>query len=97
MKVITARIPEGYLQDLKRIEREEHADRADVIRKLLADAIKEWKQKKALELLKEHKITLRKAVSFAGLTYVEILDLVSNAGIDIGYSLEELEKDLGRI
>lgn len=97
MKVITARIPEEYLQDLKRIEREEHAERAEVIRKLLAEAIKEWKQKKALELLKEHKITLRKAASFAGLTYVEVLDLVSKAGMDIGYSLEELEKDLGGI
>ena len=97
MKVITARIPEKYLQDLKEIEREEHTERAEVIRKLLADAIKNWKQKKVLELLKEHKITFRKAASFAGLTYVEVLDLVSREGIDIGYSPDELEKDLGRI
>ncbi len=97
MDVITARIPERYVQDLKRIEKEEHADRAEIIRKLLADAIKDWKQRKALELLKEHKITIRKAASFAGLTYIEILDLVSKEGIGMGYTLEELERDMGRI
>ncbi len=97
MKVITARIPEKYLRDLKEIEREEHTERAEVIRKLLADAIKNWRQKKALKLLKKHKITIRKAASFAGLTYVEVLDLASREGIDIGYSLNELEMDLRRI
>lgn len=97
MEVITARIPEKYLHDLKTIEREEHIERAEVIRKLLADAIKNWKLKKALELLKDHRISLRKAASFTGLTYVEVLDMASNAGVDIGYSLEDLERDLGRI
>lgn len=97
MKVITARIPDKYLRDLEEIEREEHTERAEVIRKLLADAIKNWKQKKVLELLRGHKITLRKAASFAGLTYIEVLDLASREGIDIGYSLDELERDLRRV
>ncbi len=93
MKVITARISEEYFEDLERIEKEEHADRAVVIRKLLAKGIKEWKLKNALELLREHKVTLRRAASIASVSYVEMLDLASKHGIDSGYSLEEMERD----
>lgn len=93
MKVVTARIADEHFKDLKIIEKEEQADRAEVIRRLLGDAIKRWKIKKALDLLREHKVTLRKAASIAGISYIEILDLASEHRIDIGYSLEELERD----
>ncbi|MBI5254070.1 MAG: UPF0175 family protein [Euryarchaeota archaeon] len=93
MKVITARIADEHFKDLKIIEKEEQADRAEVIRRLLDDAIKRWKIKKALDLLREHKVTLRKAASVAGISYIEILDLASKHKIDIGYSLEELERN----
>ena len=95
MKVITARIEDKYFEDLKKIEKEEQTERAEVTRKLLASAIKEWKIKKALELLKEHKVTIRKAATLADVHYVEMLDLASKADIDIGYTLKELRKDIG--
>ena len=94
MKVITTRIEDGYFEDLKSIEKEEHTERAEVVRKLLATAIGEWKAKRALELLKGHKITIRKAAALAGVPYVAMLDLASKADVDIGYSLKELQKDL---
>ncbi|MBS3097140.1 UPF0175 family protein [Candidatus Woesearchaeota archaeon] len=94
MKVITARIGEKQFEDLKNIEKEEQTERAEVMRKLLANAIKEWKVRKALELLKEHKVTLRRAAKLADASYAEMLDLASNADIDMGYSLKELRKDL---
>lgn len=95
MKVITARIEDKYFEDLKRIGKEEQTERAEVMRKLLASAIKEWKTKKALKLLKERKITIRKAAKLAEASYVEILDLASKADIDMGYTLQELRKDIG--
>ena len=94
MKVISVRIEEKQFEDMKRIEREEQTERAEVMRKLLANAIKEWKVKKALELLKEHKATLRRAAKLADVSYIEILGLASKADIDIGYSLKDLRKDL---
>ena len=94
MKAITTRIEDKYFEDLKRIEKEEQTERAEVMRKLLASAIKEWKTKKALELLKEHKITIRKTVKLTGASYIEMLDLASKADINIGYSAKELRKDL---
>lgn len=94
MKVVTVRIDDKYFEDLKEIEKEEQVDRAEVMRKLLTRAIKEWKIKKAIELLREHKVTIRKAASIAEVGYAEMFDLASNADIDIGYDLKELRKDI---
>lgn len=94
MKVITTRISEEHFEDLEKIEKEEQADRAEVLRRLLAKGIRDWKLKKAIELLRERKVTLRKAAEIASISYVEMLDLASSHRIDIGYSVEELERDL---
>lgn len=93
MKVVTTRIEDEYFEALKEIEKDEQTERAEVMRKLLAKAIREWKTKKALDALKERKITIRKAAALAGASYAEILDLASKADIDIGYTLKDLRKD----
>ncbi len=95
MKVITARIEDNYFEDMKEIEREEQTEMATVMRRLLASAIKQWKIKKALELLKKRKVTIRKAAEIAGVSYVEIYDLMAREDIDIGYTISDLKKDFG--
>lgn len=95
--MVTVRVPEKCFRDLEQIEKEEKAERAQVVRKLLAAAIKQWKLKKASQLLADHKVTLRKAAEMAEVSYLEMLDLAADTGIDIGYSLSELERDLERI
>ena len=97
MKVITSRISDEYFNDLKMIEKDEQADRAEVIRKLLAKGIKEWKLNKAIELLRENKVTIRKAAKIAAVSYVEMLDIASKQGIELGYTVEDLEKDLSNL
>jgi predicted HTH domain antitoxin len=92
MKAVTSRIPEKYFEDLSTIQKEEQASQAEVIRRLLTKAISDWKKERALRLLEEHKITLRKAASMADLSYVEILTLAEK--VDSGYDLKELEKDM---
>lgn len=94
MKVITARIEDKYYQDIVEIGKEEQKDRAEIMRKLLAKAIKEWKIKRAVELLKEHKITIRKAAELAELTYAEVMNLISDFDIEMGYTLKNLRNDL---
>jgi len=93
MKLITARIENDFFEDLKAIEKQEQGDRAEVIRKLLARGIKEWKLERAVHLLRDYKITLRKAVSLAGVTYLEILDEAERAGIEVGYDFKDLQRD----
>ncbi|KXB02239.1 hypothetical protein AKJ44_01045 [candidate division MSBL1 archaeon SCGC-AAA261F17] len=97
METVTARIPKDLLQDLKEIESEEKTERAEVIRKLLDDAVKEWKVKKALEKLRDGKVTFRTAAKLAGLTYVQMLDQAEQANIPLEYSMKDLEADLVKL
>lgn len=97
MKTITTRISEDLLEKLEEIEREEKADRAAVIRKLLDRAVGDWKVEKALNELREGRITLRTAARKADLTYVEMLDRAKEAGIQLGYTAEDLRDDLAEL
>lgn len=93
MAVITARIPDKMLKDVEHVEKAEHTDRAEAVRKLLAAALREWKTKRALELLRDHKISYRKAAELAETSYMEMWDLAAKHGIDIGLTAEEAKKD----
>ncbi len=94
MQTITARIPEGLLKDLKRIEGEERTERAEVIRRLLAEAIGEWKLRKALEMIRQRKASMRAAAKFAGIRYLELLDRVEKEAIPLDYTLSDLRADM---
>lgn len=94
METITARIPESLLKDLKRIESEEKTDRAEVVRRLLAEAIGDWKLRKALEMIRARKASVRTAAKFAGIRYVELLEHVEREAIPLDYTLSDLRKDL---
>lgn len=97
METVTARVPEELFRDIIEIERQEKSERAEVIRKLLDGAVRRWKLKKSLEMLRDGKTTFRTAAKMAGLTYVELLDEVERAGIPIGYSVAELQADLAEL
>ncbi len=93
-KSITTRVPEDLFREIKEIGEVEKIDRADVIRKLLFNAAKHWKMEKALELLRDGKVTVRKAAKIAKVTYVEMLDLSSQRDIAIKMEPEDVIKDL---
>ena len=94
METITARVSGGLLKDLKKIEDEERTDRAEVIRRLLAEAIGEWKLRKALEMIRKRKASLRTAAKFAGIRYLELLDRVEKEAIPLDYTLSDLRADM---
>lgn len=94
METITARVPEALLKDLKRIESDERTERAEVIRRLLAEAIADWKLRKALEMIRERKSSIRAAAKFAGIRYIEMLDHVEKEAIPLDYTLSDLKADV---
>lgn len=97
MKTVTTRIPEEDEEALAELEAELTADRSEVLRRLIRDGLTEWRKEKALEQLRDHDVTLRRAAEIADVTYLEMLALASEDGIDIGYTTDDLERDLGRI
>lgn len=97
MKTVTTRIPEDDEEALSRLEAELSADRSEVLRRLIRQGLTDWRREKALEQLRDHKVTLRKAAELADVTYVEMLSLAAEEGIDVGYTTDDLERDLDRI
>ena len=91
---ISFRTGKDILQDISKVEKEWHADRSETIRRLLVKALESWKMQKALEELKEHKISIGKAAKLCGLSLWELLDLVKQKNINwTGYSKDDLERD----
>ena len=97
MKVLTTRVDEHDDNDLKLIEKTEKADRSVVVRKMLSDSIKNWKKKFAIEKLKKREVSIKKAAEIAGITFSDMLDLMAEENIDIGYSLQNLEEDFAKL
>lgn len=92
-ETVSTRIPNDMAKDLKEIEKEEKADRATVIRKLLAKAITEWKLEKALKLFQEGKVTLWKAAKIAGLSLWEMMEIIGEKKIPFPYTFEDFRED----
>lgn len=97
MKTVTTRIPEDDEAALAELEAEMSADRSEVLRRLIRDGLADWRKEKALDALADHRITLRKAAELAGVEYVEMLALAAEEGVDVGYTTEDLERDLDRM
>lgn len=97
MKTVTTRIPEDDEKALAELQEEMSADRSEVLRRLIRHGLEDWRKQKALDQLRDHQVTLRKAAELAGVGTVEMIALAAEEGIDIGYTLEDLERDLDRI
>lgn len=97
MKTVTTRLPEDDAEALAELEEELSADRSEVLRRLIRQGLDDWRRETALEGLREHELTLRKAAELAGVSYVEMLTLAAEEGIDVGYTVDDLERDLDRI
>ena len=96
MEVLTTRVPDDLLKAIQEIEREERAERAEVVRRLLDRAVHDWRMSKALRMIQEGRWTVRRAADFAWVTYHEILDKMTETGVDSGPTLKELRESLDR-
>ncbi|MDZ7687151.1 MAG: hypothetical protein U5J64_00250 [Halobacteriales archaeon] len=97
MKTVTTRIPEEDEESLRKLEEEMSADRSEVLRRLIRQGLEDWRGEKALEDLRNHTTTVRKAAETAGVSYAEMLALASEEGIEIGYDDDELERDMRKV
>jgi len=94
MSTVSVWLDEETLKLLDEIAKEERAKRSGVIRKLLHRALQEWRVDRALCLLRREEISVGKAAEIAEITVSELLELAAKHDITVGYSLEDLERDL---
>ena len=94
MVTTSVRLPKEIVEEIERLSREEGVDKGTLIRKLIAESLKEYKIKKALELYREGKVSLWKAAEIAGITYSEALEELKKRNIPFKYNSEDLEVDI---
>ncbi|MBE3116702.1 UPF0175 family protein [Candidatus Bathyarchaeota archaeon] len=92
-EIVSTRVSDNMAKDLEEIEKEEKADRATVVRKLLAKAIADWKLEKALTLYSNGKVTLWKASKLAGLSLWEMTEIVRKTKVSFQYTFEDFRED----
>ncbi|MEK6811656.1 MAG: UPF0175 family protein [Nanoarchaeota archaeon] len=92
---ISVRFDKNLRSDILRIERKWKTDRSEVVRRLLAVAIKNWKIDNFLSEIREHKISVGKAAEECGISIWEMLEILKDKNIDwVGYNEEDLKRDL---
>jgi predicted HTH domain antitoxin len=96
MGTISVRLDEQTLKDLEMIREDAKADRSEIIRRLLDKALKEAKLEKAMELLRKQETSIGKASEIAGVTIYEIIEAMKKYGVHIGYTVEDLRRDMKR-
>lgn len=97
MRTVTTRIPEDDEDALSELEEEMSADRSEVLRRLIRRGLSDWKRERALDQLRDHRTTLRKAAELADVSYLEMYSLAAEEGIDVGYTSEDVERDLRKL
>ena len=91
---VSARVPDYLFKDIEAFMMEEHLEKSASIRKLLAEGLQHWKQKRALRLLEEGKVTLLKAAEMSEMSIWELADIVREKGIVWVRSEEYINRDI---
>ncbi|MDI6860167.1 MAG: UPF0175 family protein [Methanocellales archaeon] len=94
MRTISVRLPEEYLHDIEEACKLEAIDKGTMLRKLLGNALREYRIKKALESYGEGKVSLWKAAGMAGMTYRGALEELKKKNIPFRYEKEDLDVDV---
>lgn len=96
-KIITTRLPDRYLSDLKEISLVDQVDTSTTIRKLLAKAIAEWKIDYSLDNFKKGVFSFEQAREFSGLNVWDFRDVMHQKKVSLVYTSENLKEDLKKI
>jgi predicted HTH domain antitoxin len=93
-KPLGARVPEEIERYLTEFMKLEGVDKSTAVRKILERGISEWREERALELLRQGKITFARAAELAGVSLWEMLELVRDRKIEwVHLSPEEIERE----
>ena len=81
MATISTRVNEKLMEDIEKFMEEEKLDKSIALRKLIAEALEEWKKERALNLLEGGRITFTKAAEIAEMNIWDFSELVKEKKI----------------
>lgn len=88
------RLDKKTVKELNQIADEEHVDRTTVIRKLIAEAIQNYKRDMVLRKYEMSIISISKAAEETGLTIGEIEEYMVKKGYRSKYSTVDMEREI---
>ena len=91
--MVGTRLSNETVRDLELIEQLEQSDRSTTIRKLLHQAIREWKIEHFARQYGDGNMSLARAAAESGVTLWEMMERTRQMKITSQYDLEELEAD----
>lgn len=92
---ISVRLGTDLQKALSKVEAKWKSDRSEVIRRLLDEAIKNWKIQNAIEEINYGKISVGKAAEECQVSIWKILEILKEKNVDwTGYGEEDLKNDL---
>ena len=94
VRQLNLRVPETIVQGLDEIASKEQIDRTALARKMLSEAIRQWKVEDAIAACRRGEITKARAAELAGMSIYDIMDEVRRRGAAPSYTLDELRQDL---
>lgn len=96
-QMVGARLPAELVRELEIIENAEQSDRSTTVRRLLSQAIRQWKLEHCARLYGDGKLTLARAAREAGVSLWEMMDHARVKKMPAQYDLEDLQRDLGTL
>ena len=96
-RMVGARLPLELVRELELIENVEQSDRSTTLRRLLSNAVRQWKLEHYSRLYGDGKVTLARAARDAGVSLWEMMDYARSRKTSVQYDLEDLERDLQTI
>jgi len=97
MVTIIVRLPRSLVEEIDRLAEDRGVDRSAVVRELLSVAVREARVRRALDLVREGRVSVWRAAEIAGVTYREMLELLRKHDVPFPLSQEELLRELEEI
>lgn len=94
---VSARVRKSQAMEVERLAAERGVDKSEIVRELLATALREQKRKEALDSVRAGRATVWRAAESAGITYREMLELLRINNIPFPLSKEELRREVEEI
>ena len=93
-QMVGARLPPSLVNDLETIEHVEQTDRSTTVRKLLSQAVGEWKRDYYARKYGNGEISLARAARSAGITLWEMMAYLRQRKVPSQYDVEDFEEDV---
>lgn len=93
-QTIATRLPREEIKEIEVFAKGEDLDKSTFVKRLIHQALQEYKIQYAFKLYQERKISLGKAAEIAEVNLWLILDLMKRHNITLNYSIRDLKDDL---